>query len=147
MFEKSPSFLSHLLVSLYFISLLHPPLPSPPPSPGLFRFGRYVCDDTVGGWTPELFAVLYKISFWVILLGMGPALSLFLLDSGGNETAQMASTWMRLLFGGIELMAFTVFANVVEGKTSRTICCLHSCTQGIHSFDFFFGYRWKRSTP
>ena len=38
----------------------------------------YVCDI---GWTPSLFALLYKVSFWLILVGMGPALRyMFLLN-------------------------------------------------------------------
>ena len=95
----------------------------------------YVCDEN-GGWTPMLFKYLYQISFMMMVIGMGPALSLFIIEADSNETAQMASTWMRLLFGGIELMAFTVFAHVMEarptngclsccGKNSK--CCCNSC--------------------
>jgi hypothetical protein len=87
--------------------------------------GIYVCNKKNGGWTPELFTALYKISFFGILLGMGPALALFVIDASGNETAQMASTWMRLLFGGIELMAFTISANVMEGRPNSG--CVHCC--------------------
>ena len=96
----------------------------------------YVCDES-GGWTPELFENLYKLAFVMIVTGMGPALALFVLEAGGNETAQMASTWIRLLFGGIELMAFTIFAHVMEGRPTsgcvsccgkKSTCCCKSCS-------------------
>lgn len=112
---------------------------------GLFGYGAATCagaatamwvmDPHVGGWNPELFEGLYKVSFFAMLVGIGPALGLFAIDAGSHETAQMASTWMRLLFGGIELVTFTFFAHVIEGRPEagchgcRGYCCCRCCNR------------------
>ena len=93
--------------------------------------------DPEGGWTPTLFTWLYRIGFSGFLLGAGPVFALFILDASSIESAQMASTWVRLFIGSLEIIVFTLITQVIEGRPEagcRALCGPRTCRCCIMGF-------------
>lgn len=91
-----------------------------------YGIGITVFDETAG-WTPRLFNFLYLLGLGMLIVGVYPALHLFL--SGSVEGLEQASVPIRLFIGGLEVLAAAGLGHVMEGRpTSGCGACCRCCS-------------------